>query len=431
MKIVIVGNGVAGISCALAARKRDLEAEIVVVSKETPYFFSRTALMYAYMDMMQRPDLEPHERSMYENQNIQLIQDEVVDLHSDRSTISLRNKGELTYDRLVLALGASPNMFPWKGADQVKDGIVHFVSMQDLDNCERLTPTTQSAVVVGGGLIGIELAECLAHHGVQVTFLIREPYFWPVALGAEEASYVTEHMRDHGIDVRYGEEIASIEADASGRVSAIKTNKGNTLAAQMLGICVGVKPQVEVFKEATTPPKIGRGIVVDETLATSLPNVFACGDCAEIHFPNKKEDERPLIELIWYSAKRQGELVGRNLFGDAIAYRPPLFFNSSKFFEIEYTTVGQVMQLEAGTPTIYLKHPTKHASVRIVHKDDRVLGFNMLGSRWDHNKLEQWVNERRSPEYCLKRLKSAQYDVEFGHVSFAGATSQSIALAKA
>lgn len=410
MNIVIIGNGVAGITAATAARQRDPDASITVVSGETPYYFSRTALMYAYMDVMNRRDLEPYERSMYASQRISLVTDWVVDLNAETRTLTLANGATLPYDALVLAVGSAPNMFAWPGADKIRDGLVHFVSMQDLDACERLTPSTQRAVVVGGGLIGIELVECLRHHGVDVTFLIREPYYWPVALASDEAVYVADHIREHGVDLRFREELEEIRVDAQGRVSGVKTDQED-IDCQMLGICIGVRPQVERLKSFTHAPTINRGVVVDRTLATNLPGVYACGDCAEI---SQGDNERPLLEQIWYSAKRQGRLVGRNIFGDSIEYEPPTFFNSSKFFEIEYTTVGQVVRVPDGTPSRYYKLPGKPVSARVVHDGERVLGFNMLGSRWNHEILQRWVDERRSPDWVHRHLREAQYDVEFG-----------------
>ncbi len=410
MRIVIIGNGVAGISAALTARQRDPSAEITVVSGETEYYFSRTALMYAYMDVMQRRDLEPYERGMYAKQRIALVHDWVIDLNAETRTLGLKSGGSLPYDRLVLALGSRPNMAPWKGADQIEDGLVHFVSMQDLDACERLTPSTQRAVVVGGGLIGIELVECLAFHGVQVTFLIREPYYWPVALASDEAEFVAAHIRHHGVDLRFQEELAEIRVDDAGRVAGVRTN-ADDIDCQMLGVAIGVHPTLESMEGWTHKPETGRGILVDDTLETSLPGVFSCGDCAEIRRPG---EERNLLEQIWYSAKRQGKLVGRNLFGDETPYTPPTFFNSSKFFEIEYTTVGDVVRVPDGTPSRYYKMPGKDISARIVHDGERVFGFNMLGSRWNHEILQRWVDERRPPEFVYQHLREAQFDVEFG-----------------
>lgn len=424
MKIVVVGNGVAGITCAVQARQRDAEAQITVVSGETDYFFSRTALMYAYMDKMPRRNLEPIERGAYDAQRISRVRAWAVDHDAQAKTVRLDNGQTLPYDRLVLALGAAPNVFDWEGLKEVKDGLVHFVSMQDLDACERLTPSTREAVVIGGGLIGIELVESLLHHGVKVTFLIREPHYWPVALGKEEADYVVAHMRKHGADVRLQDELGKIEVDPQGRVSGIVTKAGHKLPCQMLGVAVGVKPNIERLKAWKDAPKLGRGVIVDDRLETSIPGVYACGDCAEIH----PKEGKPYGELIWYSAKRHGALVARNVFGDRVEYKPPLFFNSSKFFEVEYTTVGTVMQAPEGTPTIYLKSPDRDASVRIVHDGERVLGFNVLGGRVNHELLERWIHERRSPDYALKHWRSAQYDVEFGRVPVEKMTRQDLPL---
>ena len=427
MKIVIVGNGVAGITCAMSARQRDKDADITVVGGETEYFFSRTALMYAYMDVMTRQQLEPFERKVYKQQRIELVKDWVIDLNASAQTVTLQGGGHLAYDKLVLAVGATPNMFPWKGMEQARDGVVHFVSMQDLDRCERLTPSTKRAVVIGGGLIGIELVECLRFHGVDVSFLIREPYYWPMALGQEEGEYVASHMREHGVDVRLREEMTRVHVDDSGRVASIETNQGEQIECQMLGIAAGVKPNIQRLRDWREAPELGRGIIVNEQFETSLPNVYAIGDCAEIHPKGKK----PYNEQIWYSAKRHGRVVGRNLFDDGLSYEPPLFFNSSKFFEIEYTTVGEVMGLPEGTKTIYRKMPDKPISQRILYVDGAVKGFNMLGSRWDHEVLSRWIHERRSPEFVLRHLHHAQYNVEFGRAALGKMTEEHIPLVHA
>lgn len=428
MRIVIIGNGVAGITCAMAARQRDADASITIISGETDYYFSRTALMYAFMDSMRRKDLEPYERHVYERKNMRLVRDWVIDLDADARQVVLEGGEKIPYDRLVLALGASPNLFPWDGVDDVRDGLVHLVSMQDLDHCERLVQSTKKAVVVGGGLIGIELVECLLHHDIDTTFLIREPWFWPMSLGPEEAEFVVAHMREHGADVRLEDEMQQVQVDDSGRVKEVVTKQGERLPCQMLGIAAGVHPSIERVKRWSSAPKLGKGVIVDQGFRTSLPDVFAVGDCAEIH----PDDGEPYGETIWYSAKRHGHLVGAHaLWGDPIRYSPPIFYNSSKFFEIEYTTVGDVMKAPEGTPTIYLKMPKKPVSIRIVHDDDRVIGFNMLGCRFDNELLERWIAERRSPAWVERHLRAAQFDVEFGRTKLKYMERQELPLTKA
>lgn len=411
-RFVIVGNGVAGIEAAFAlrARRAPAEASIHVVGCETDYFFSRTALMYAFMDRMDRRDLEPFERKTYAQQAIELVRGRVVDVDADKHLITLESGKSLPFDKLLLAVGARPRMLGWEGVDQVKDGLVHFISMQDLDACERLTPSTREAVVIGGGLIGIELVECLLHHGVRTTFLIREPYYWPLALGAEEGAIVSQHMRAHGVDVRYEEEMTRVDVDPQGRVRAITTNRGNEIPCQMLGIAVGVTANAEFLRTATTPVPVDRGIRVDRAFRTPVPDVFAAGDCCEIDMGT----ERPLIETIWYSAKLHGRLAAASMLGDPVEYTPPTFYNSSKFMDIEYTTVGQVVNVP-GARSLFRRHPRKDISQRIVWNErGEVIGFNMLGSRWNHNVLERWIEERRDHRWVRDHLAQAQFDVEFG-----------------
>lgn len=416
MHFIIIGNGVAGIEAAMTLRQRYAAdtAKITVISKESDYFFSRTALMYAYMNKMERQNLEPFERGAYDKQHIKLVRDEVVNLDADAHTITLKSGTSLTYTKLLIAAGAKPRDIPFDGIDKVTDGIVNFVSMQDLDACERLTPSTQHAVVVGGGLIGIELVECLLHHGVKVTFLVREAHYWPVALSARESERVAAHMREHGVDLRLQEELQTIHTDESGRVNAITTKGGERLEIQLLGLCIGVQANIEWLKETATPPQIERSLCVDRSFQTSLPDVYGAGDCVQMDIG----EERPLVETIWYSAKRHGRLAALSMLGDEVHYSSPLFFNSSKFFEIEYTTVGDVIRVPDHIKSLWRTHPKDPHLTQLItfdpQRDDRVLGFNMLGSRWNHRILEQWILERRDINYVKTHLHTAQFDVEFG-----------------
>ncbi len=412
MHFVIIGNGVAGTSAAfeIRSRHRSKKIRITLISDESDYFFSRTALMYAYMDRLSREDLEPFERKVYDRQAIERIRDRVVNLDANEQSLELASGKTLTYDRLLIATGAKPRSLPFSGIEDVRDGIVNFVSIQDLDECESLTWSTEKAVVVGGGLIGIELVESLRHHNVDVTFLVREPYFWPMALAAEEGGLVTEHIRSHGVDVRHDEQIIQIKADKQGRISSVSTDKDNEFPCQMLGVAVGVQANIAWLEDVKTPPDIDRGLLVNRAFQTSLPNVFAAGDCTEIII----SEHSTLLETIWYSAKMHGEFAARAMMGDHVNYRPPIFYNSSKFFDVEFTTVGRVINPPEGSRALFRKDPQKLITQRIVYNDQHVIGFNMLGSRWDHAVLQRWIAQRRDIDFVRSHLHEAQFDFEFG-----------------
>jgi NAD(P)H-nitrite reductase large subunit len=354
-------------------------------------------------------DLEPYERKVWDRQKIRRARGWVVDLDAAKHIVTLENGSTVEFDRLLLATGSVPRRPEWRGLDEAQDGVCHFVSLQDLAQCERLTSTSREAVLVGGGLIGVELAECIVHHRRALTFLVMEPWYWPVAMSGEEGAMISEHIRNRGVNLLLNEEVDEVLNDSSGRVRAVRTRTGKEFACQMLGITIGVRPCIDWLKRVTTALLMARGILVGPDFRTSLPDVFAAGDCAELI-------EGSVVEQIWYSARRQGELAGLSMLGDAIAYRPPLFYNSAKFFDIEYTTVGRVNDAPADAVNFYRRISGKEASVRIVEHEGAVIGFNMLGSRWNHTILENWIHERRSMAYVMNALEQAQFDVEFGRL---------------
>lgn len=254
MHFVIIGNGVAGVTAALALRERDRSAKITLISGESDYFFSRTALMYAFMDRMTLRDLEPMERKAYDAQRIERIRGWVKDLDAHSRTLTLDSGKTIQYDALLLATGSRANQLAVPGAADVRQGMVNFVTLQDLEQCEKYTRLGGKAVVVGGGLIGIELVECLVHHGMKVDFLVRDPWYWPAALDKEEAAMVTAHLRHHGVNVLLEESVAEIKTGSTGKVEAIISKSGNRYDLELLGVAVGVHPSIEWLATTKTAP---------------------------------------------------------------------------------------------------------------------------------------------------------------------------------
>jgi NAD(P)H-nitrite reductase large subunit len=398
MHLVIVGNGVAGITAAMAVRAKDPQADITIISGESEYFFSRTALMYAFMDVMQRRDLEPYERKVFREQRLALRHDWVVDLDANARQLRLQGGATVNYDQLLLATGSRGRRAPW---ERDLAGVVRFVTLQDLDACERLTPGTRRAVVAGGGLIGVELVECLVHHRVPVTFLVREPSYWPAALSPEEGDLVAAHIRAQGVDLKLATEVQSLQGE--NRVTGVTTTAGESIPCELLGVTIGVEPNIDWLRTVKTPPALNRGILTDPAFRTSLPGVFAAGDVAEV---------AGRIEPLWYAAKRQGEAAARSILGESVAYAPPTYYNSAKFFHLEWTCAG-----ETKGPGRFRKLPGREASVRVIERDGIAVGFSMLGTRWNHRVLSKWVEQRRRVDEVMGLLSEAQYDVEFGKVA--------------
>ena len=315
--IVIIGNGIAGITTARHIRKQDSEAKITVISADTDHFFSRTALMYIYMGHMRYKDTKPYEDYFWKKNRIDLVRGYVNSIDFDSQKLSLESK-TISYDKLVIATGSTPNKFGWKGQDL--PGVQGLYSMQDLEALEESTAKklVKHAVIVGGGLIGVELAEMLLSRGIKVTFLVREDRFWGGVLPKEEGGMIADHMiKDHHVNLRLEEELDEVIEGENGRTCAIITKKGERIECELVGLTAGVHPNVDFLKE--TKLEIGRGIKVNKFLETNIPNVYAAGDCAEVQ--ETVPGRRP-IEAVWYVGRMMGETLGRTLTGIKMAYEP-------------------------------------------------------------------------------------------------------------
>ena len=300
MHIVIIGNGIAGITTARNVRKLS-DHKITVISSETDHFFSRTALMYIYMGHLRFRDTKPYEEWFWEKNRIELKRAHVEKINFATKELTFSSGENFRYDKLVLALGSASNKFGWPGQDL--DGVQGFYSFPDLEKMEQNTKGIKKAVIVGGGLIGIEVAEMLHSRNIPVTFLVRENSFWNNVLPPEESKMINRHIKENHIDLRLETELKEIVPDENGRVKAVISGSGETIECQFVALTAGVHPNIGFVKE--TELETDRGILVNEFLETNIPDVYAAGDCVQLK--NPPAGRRP-IEAVWYVGRMQGEL---------------------------------------------------------------------------------------------------------------------------
>ncbi len=407
-KVAIIGNGISGITAARHLRKLGDE-EIVVISGETDHFFSRTALMYIYMGHMTYEHTKPYEDWFWAKNGIQLVRAWVQKLNPEEKNISLSNGEIINYDKLVIATGSKPNKFGWPGQDL--PGVQGLYSYQDLELMEENTRGIKTAVIVGGGLIGVEMAEMLRTRNIEVVFMIRENEFWDVVLPEQEASLVGRHIEEHHVDLRKKTELQEIVAGDDGRVKGVITNSGSFIDCQYVGLTVGVSPNIEFLRGSGL--ELDRGVLVDRCFRSNVPDIYAIGDCAQFRDP--LPDRKP-IEQVWYTGRMHGETVARTIMGQETAYRPGIWFNSAKFFDIEYQTYGNVWPLpREDEQHFYWEHAGGNKCLRLVfHKEQKyLLGVNSFGIRLRHKVVDQWLREKRDILYTLRNLRKANFDPEF------------------
>ena len=407
--LIIVGNGIAGTTLARQVRKKSTRP-ILLISEEHPYFFSRTALMYVYMGHLTFEHTQPYESHFWKKNNITLLQERVTGFDPQKKEVFLAKGETLAYGDLVWAVGSRPNRFGWPGEQARRvQGLYH---KQDLDQLEAWSPEIKEAVIVGGGLIGIELAEMLHSRGKKVCFLVRENSFWKSVLPTEDAALLNQHILQHGIDLRLNTELERIETDEKGNAMGVVTSKGERIQCQYVGLTAGVQPNIDFLKDSTL--NCNRGILVNRFLETNLPNVYAIGDCAEQKEPVAG---RRSIEAVWYTGRMMGETLAQTLCETKTAYQPGPWFNSAKFFDIEYQTYGQV----SSTPKPdeenqwFWQHPQKNILLRWAFHPDthRLMGINSFGIRIRHEVLQDWLLSDTTVETALENFPAATFDPEF------------------
>lgn len=408
MHIVIIGNGISGITAARFLRKLSAH-QITVISAETDHFFSRTALMYIYMGHMSFKDTQPYEPWFWTKNNISLKRAYVRQVDFEAHQLHLDGGEVMGYDKLILATGSQSNKFGWPGQELA--GVRGLYNYQDLEYMEAFSEGLQRAVIVGGGLIGIEMAEMFHSRHIPVTFLVRERSYWEGILPPEESAMINRHILENGIDLRLSSELKEIVDDGTGRVGAVITSTGERIACGFVGLTAGVSPNVNFLRDSAL--EIQRGILVNERLETNLPDVYAIGDCAQLREP--RPGRRP-IEAIWYTGRMMGEVVAHRIMGKDVVYDPGIWFNSAKFFDIEYQIYGQ-----APSPTpphlssLYWEHSDGRKAIRIYYDNSSgaVTGFHLMGVRYRHEVCEKWIKTQTHIETVLSQLGLANFDPEF------------------
>ncbi len=412
--IVIIGNGISGVTAARHIRKLS-DKKITIISAETKYFFSRTALMYVYMGHMKFEHTKPYEDWFWKKNRIDLKSGFVKTINHDSKELVFSTGEKMSYDTLILAVGSQPNKFGWPGQDL--DGVQGLYFKQDLDKLELYAPNNKickRAVIVGGGLIGIELAEMLRTRDIPVTFLIREDSFWDIVLPEGESNMINRHIKNHHIDLKLGSNLKEILSDENGKVKAVVVaDTGEIIPCDLVGLTAGVSPNISFLKDSRI--ELGIGIKVNRFLETNIKDVYAIGDCAEQQEP--AGNHRP-IEAVWYTGRMMGETIAQTICGNRIEYKPGHWYNSAKFLDIEYQTYGWVHG-NIGRPDyeahFHWKHQDDTKCITIAyHKDTReFLGINNFGVRMRHEVFDRWLTEKRSVDYVIDHLSEANFDPEF------------------
>lgn len=392
-KIVIVGCGAAGVSAALWARRTNKKAEIVVINREKFPEYSRCGLPYVIGQTVSEPEsLISHPPSWYDKfLRIKLKLGYIaVDCDPDKKTLEVTNlKHEKvekeTYDKLIIATGSSPFIPPITGVG--KKNVFTLRTLNDAIEIREAAKKSKEAVVVGAGMIGLEIAEALHHLGLKVTVVELLPQILPPVLDKDFAKIIQNKMEQHGITVLTGKRVEEIIGN--GEVKGVIV-EGEEIATDLVIVSTGVKPNTELAKKIGVELGKTGGIKTNEHMETNIENIYAAGDCAETKYLITNDTILPAMGTV---AVRQGKVAGINAAGGKSTYHGTVLTRTTKLFGFEIASVGLTAQqaekmgikpvigtIRGRTKPEYFPDSREiHIKIIANPKNDQIIGAQIIG----------------------------------------------------
>ncbi|MCX6066133.1 MAG: FAD-dependent oxidoreductase [Chloroflexi bacterium] len=331
---VIIGTGVAGLGAAEAIRKADAAGVITLIGDDPQGFYSRPGLAYYLTGEVGESTLYPYQLQDYKNLNARFLRGTAAQILPQEHLVVLSDGKRIPYDRLLIAIGSSAIRLSVPGA--ALEGVVKLDHMEDARRIVGMTKRARTAVVVGGGITALELAEGLAARKVKVHLLIRTARYWSNVLDLVESEIVETRLHEEKIITHYQTELAEI-LGKRGKVAGIRTTRGQELACDLLAYGIGIRPRLNLAQE--TGITCDRGILADEHLRTNLPDIFTAGDVAQIFDPISG---RSVIDSLWGPAREQGRVAGLNMAGQEAVYTKAVPFNVTRLAGLTTTIIGAV-----------------------------------------------------------------------------------------
>ncbi|MFC1951047.1 NAD(P)/FAD-dependent oxidoreductase [Chloroflexota bacterium] len=365
-----MGNSAGGIAAAEAIRQMDNVGTITIVSDEPYPAYSRILIpkyLTAERDFAQTRLRPP---DFYTENSVKLLLGrEAVKLMLDSHTVQMENGERISFKKLLLAIGGVPIIPKMDGSD--KEGVFNFIKLDDVKAIHKYLGGVKRAVVIGGGLIGTSATEALTKRGVKVTVVEMAGKMLGAILDEYASSVVGKTLSDAGIEIATGNTVASIAGED--RVKGVTLDDGTEIECQMVVIAIGVSPRIDLVKG--TDIEVERGIVVNLNMKTSHPDVYACGDVAEVH--DYVHGENRVIP-IWPGAHFGGRIAGLNMAGCDTEYMGCTGMNTMGYFGLNVASGGIVNPPDDSYEVLVSKDYGNYQ--KLVIKDNVIVGMVFMGN---------------------------------------------------
>ncbi|MBW3010802.1 FAD-dependent oxidoreductase [Candidatus Woesearchaeota archaeon] len=409
MHYVIIGNGVAGITAAETIRDSDKKGRITIITNEHYNSYFRPALTKYLKGDLDEESLLLKPIKFYEKQNIGVINKNVTKVIPETNQVVLEGTGLVKYDKLLIATGASPIMDTWPGAEL--NGVHTLRNMNDAKNIMTKARIHRRVVIIGAGILALQVAEAMYKLGNRVTLLVRENQIGIPVLDTCVSRKLFTRMTDAGIDIRLNEAAKEFRGK-DGEVIEVKSTKGKIYKTNLVVVAIGVRPNISFLNGSGI--SIDEGIIVDDKLKTNHQNIYAAGDC--VQFKDTKffqyEDRRS-----WFPAAKMGQIAGQNMLEGNLSFNPGIFSNFTSFFGLPYVFMGDF------NPKLSLKERKQYRLIHlgckigdkhkaVVLKDGRIIGASFYGDRTNAEVFKKLIDKQMNVDLIATRLFDPMLDLK-------------------
>ena len=409
-KYVIIGGSAGGIGAVEAIREVDQKGTLTVISDEKVPQYSRP-MISEYVSKEATLDTMKYRGDQFwkDNKVKTLMGKTATKIDFKKKQVTLDGGTTVDYEKLLIATGGKPFVPRMEGGD--KTGVFTFTELSSAEKIESKVEDSKSAVVIGGGLIGVSASEALVKRGMKVTLVELKDSILNLILDKTASDMAEKVLTEAGVTVITGQTVQRIlgKKDNDAAVGGVVMTDGTEIPCDLVVVAIGVIPRTDIVKE--TDVKLNRGIIVDRTMLTSIPDVYACGDVAEAH--DFLIDGNRLLPL-WPLAHLGGRVAGYNMAGKKAEYEGGTVMSSLKYFELPVIAVGDVNPEDTSDLEVLVElKPEKTVYKKILLKDNKIVGFIFLGEIDKAGILFRLLKNHVD----VGTIKDSLLDTEFGIVT--------------
>ncbi|RII27683.1 MAG: NAD(P)/FAD-dependent oxidoreductase [Geobacter sp.] len=374
MNYVIIGNSVAAVGAIRGIRRVDEKGNITVISRERHIAYGRPLISYLLGGLITEKRMAYLPEDFYEKNRVNLLLDaEVVGVDSARKQVKLAAGDSIGFDKLLVATGGDPFVPPIEGLAG-KERIFTFTTWDDAEKLKAIAADVERVVVIGGGLIGLKAAEGLHLLDKKITIVELADRILSAAFDRPAGRVVAKKMKANGIDVITEDTVVRIEGDGA-RISGVTLKSGDYIPCDTVVVAIGVRPAAGFLKGSKVD--VNRGIVVNDSMETSVKGIYAAGDVTEASdFFSGQKNPMP----IWPDAYIQGDVAGTAMAGGEKAYVGGLAMNSIELFKVSTISMGITNPVEPKEYEIVTYQDLENYQYRkIVLQDSRLVGAVLVG----------------------------------------------------